>query len=67
MRKSLLLDADVIIDLHSLGLFERISKAYDICLTRNVFEEARYYKLESLKFFRAILPLTYTAPTFSAL
>lgn len=44
MRKLLLLDADVIIDLHALDLFEKVSKAYDICLTRNVFEEARYYK-----------------------
>ena len=42
MRKLLLLDADVIIDLHALGLFGKINKAYDICLTRNVFEEARY-------------------------
>jgi len=49
MRKLLLLDADVIIDLHTLGLFERISKAYDICLTRNVFEEARYYKMGGAK------------------
>ena len=44
MRKLLLLDADVIMDLHTLGLFGKIRKAYDICLTRNVFEEARYYK-----------------------
>jgi len=49
MRKLLLLDADVIIDLHIIGLFERISKAYDICLTRDVFEEARYYKKEGAK------------------
>ena len=44
MRKLLLLDADVIIDLHTLGLFGKINKAYDICVTRDVFEEARYYK-----------------------
>jgi len=44
MRKLLLLDADVIIDLHTLGLFGKIKKAYAICLTRVVFEEARYYK-----------------------
>ena len=44
MRKLLLLDADVIIDLHTLDLFEKVSKSYNICLTRNVFEEARYYK-----------------------
>lgn len=44
MRKLLLLDADVIIDLYTLGLFGKISKGYDICLTRTVFEEARYYK-----------------------
>jgi len=45
MRKLLLLDADVIIDLHTLGLFGKISKAYDACLTRNVFEEAREARL----------------------
>lgn len=44
MRRLLLLDADVIIDLHTLGLFAKISKAYNINLTRNVFEEAKYYK-----------------------
>jgi len=49
MRKLLLLDADVIIDLHTLGLFGKISKAYDICLTRSVFEEARYYKKDGAK------------------
>ena len=49
MRKSLLLDADVIIDLHTLGLFQKVSKAYDICLTRNVFEEARYYRKDGLE------------------
>ncbi|MBW2004446.1 MAG: hypothetical protein JRI72_07490 [Deltaproteobacteria bacterium] len=49
MRRLLLLDADVIIDLHTLGLFGKISKAYDICLTRNVFEEARYYKKDGTK------------------
>ena len=49
MRKLLLLDADVIIDLHALGLFGKINKAYDICLTRNVFEEARYYKKDGAK------------------
>ena len=49
MRKLLLLDADVIIDLHILGLFGKINKAYDICLTRDVFEEARYYKKGGVK------------------
>ena len=49
MRKLLLLDADVIIDLHTLGLFGRIKKAYDFCLTREVFEEAKYYKKEGIK------------------
>ncbi|MBI4619296.1 MAG: hypothetical protein HY739_03905 [Desulfobacterales bacterium] len=44
MRKLLLLDADVVIDLHTLGLFGKINKAYDVCLTRSVFEEVRYYK-----------------------
>ncbi len=49
MRKLLLLDADVIIDLHTLGLFGKISKAYNICLTRDLFEEARYYKKDGTK------------------
>jgi len=49
MRKLLLLDADVIIDLHALDLFEKVSKSYNICLTRIVFEEARYYKKDGAK------------------
>jgi hypothetical protein len=49
MRKLLLLDADVIIDLHTLGLFGKISKTHDVCLTRTVFEEARYYKKNGAK------------------
>jgi hypothetical protein len=43
MKKSLLLDADVVIDLHALSLFEKISKAYNIKLTRQVSKEAKYY------------------------
>ena len=50
MRKLLLLDADVIIDLHALGLFGKINKAYDIYLTRNVFKEAIYYKKDGAKY-----------------
>jgi len=46
----LLLDADAVIDLHTLGLFVKISKGYDVCLTRTVFEEARYYKKDGAKF-----------------
>ncbi len=34
---------------HALGLFEKIGKAYDVCLTRNVFEEARYYKKDGVR------------------
>jgi hypothetical protein len=49
MRRSLLLDADVVIDLHTLGLFGKISRAYDICLTQDVFVEARYYKKDGIK------------------
>jgi len=45
----LLLDADAVIDLHTLGLFVKISKGYDVCLTRTVFEEARYYKKDGAK------------------
>ena len=49
MRKLLLLDADDIIDLHTFGLFGRITKAYDLCLTQEVFEEAKYYKKDGTK------------------
>lgn len=49
MRKLLLLDADVAIDLHTLDLFGIIRKSFDICLTRTVFEEARYYKKDGAK------------------
>ncbi len=50
MRKLLLLDADVVMDLHSLDLFGKISKSYGVCLTRTVFEEAKYYKKGGKKF-----------------
>ncbi len=43
MKKLLLLDADVVIDLHSLGLFEKMSKSYNLFVTREVFEEAKNY------------------------
>lgn len=42
--KKLLLDADVIIDLHRLHLFEKIRKAYEIKVTRKVFNEVKYYR-----------------------
>ena len=45
----MLLDADVIIDLHTLGLFGRIKNTYDICLTWEVFEEAKYCKKDGKK------------------
>ena len=44
MKKLLLLDADVVIDLHSLGLFEKICKSYRVFVTREVLNEAKYYK-----------------------
>ncbi|MBW2561447.1 MAG: hypothetical protein JRE40_11415 [Deltaproteobacteria bacterium] len=49
MKRLLLLDADVIIDLHSLDLFEKIIKAYDVYVPRTVFREARYFKKEGRK------------------
>jgi hypothetical protein len=49
MKKLLLLDADVIIDLHSLGLFDKMTKAYDIQVTKTVFEEAKYYPKKNAK------------------
>ena len=44
MKKLLLLDADVIIDLHTLGLFDRIIKGYEIHVTKTVISEASYFK-----------------------
>lgn len=58
MRKLLLLDADVVMDLHTLGLFRRIKKAYDVYVTRTVFEEARYYKKNGRKYKIEIKDLT---------
>ncbi len=43
MRKLVLLDADVIIDLHSLQLFDAVTKSYDVYVARTVLREARYY------------------------
>lgn len=44
MKKLLLLDADVIIDLHTLGLFDRINKSFEVCITKTVLDEALYFK-----------------------
>jgi len=44
MKKLLLLDANVIIDLHALGLFEKIAKTYDVHVTRTVFGESISFK-----------------------
>jgi len=49
MKKLLLLDADVIIDLHTLGVFDRISKGFEIFITRTVLEEARYFKSSGMR------------------
>lgn len=43
MKKLVLLDADVIIDLHTLDLFDAITKGYDVYVARTVLHEARYY------------------------
>jgi hypothetical protein len=32
MKKLLLLDSEVVIDLHSLGLFDKMSKSYSPCV-----------------------------------
>jgi len=40
----LLLDADVVIDLHTLGVFDRIGRGFEIHITKTVLNEARYYK-----------------------
>jgi hypothetical protein len=49
MKKLLLLDADVVIDLHSLGLFEKMSKSYNLFVTREVCEEAKFYRKRNQK------------------
>ncbi len=49
MKKLLLLDADVIIDLHSLGLFEKMSKSYSLFVTQEVLTEAKFYKRRNRK------------------
>jgi predicted nucleic acid-binding protein len=43
MKKLLLLDADVVIDLHSLDLFDILAKAYNVMVTQEVFREAKWY------------------------
>ena len=50
MKRLLLLDTDVILDLHTFGLFDNFSKSYDIQVTREVFKEARYFKKGGQKF-----------------
>ncbi len=49
MKKLLLLDADVVIDLHTLELFEKISRSYNVYVTRKVFEEANRYPKDGRK------------------
>ena len=49
MKKLLLLDADVVIDLHSLGLFEKMRKSYSLHVTQEVLAEARFYKRRNQK------------------
>ena len=44
MKKLLLLDADVVIDLYTLGLFDRIVTGYQIHITKTVLSEASYFK-----------------------
>lgn len=49
MKRLLLLDADVVIDLHSLGLFEKICRAYEVYVTQEVYGEATYFKKDGSK------------------
>ena len=44
MKKLLLLDADVIMDLHTLALFEKFIKAYEVSVTQTVLGETKYFK-----------------------
>jgi hypothetical protein len=50
MRKLLLLDADIVIDIHTLDLFDKLKSSYEVCITKKVFEEAKYYKKGGLKY-----------------
>ena len=50
MKKLLLLDADVIIDLHTLSLFNRIARSYNLCATDKVINEANHYKKDGSRF-----------------
>ncbi len=50
MRQLLLLDADVIIDLHTLDLFTELAKSYELIATREVISEARYFKKDGQRF-----------------
>lgn len=50
MKKLLLLDADVIIDLHALGMFTKILKTYNVYVTKTVLREAEYFRKEGKKY-----------------
>ena len=50
MTKLLLLDADVLIDLHSLDLFEKVCRNYEVCITKSVFDEAKYFKKDGARY-----------------
>ena len=50
MTKLLLLDADVLIDLHSLELFEKVCRNYEVCITKSVYDEAKYYKKDGSQY-----------------
>ena len=43
MKKLLLLDADVVIDFHTLGMFEKMQNSYDLYITKEVLKESKYY------------------------
>jgi len=49
MKKLLLLDADVVIDLHTLGMFEKMQNSYDLYITKEVFKESKYYPIKGKK------------------
>ena len=49
MKKLLLLDADVVIDLHTLGLFDRIVAGYEVYVTKTILSEALFFKSDGFK------------------
>lgn len=44
MKRSLLLDADVVIDLYTLDLIRKMARSYDLKATSEVLREAKFFR-----------------------